>query len=120
MGQVQTFSQTTTAVTFVGDGSGTDTNSFGTNYLTRTRGNGSGYVQFTPNIVVPGDYDLFQWHPGITNSSSAVPFIINYNGGSSTVLADQQTNGGNWSLLGRFNFLAGTSANIRVTDDFPE
>ena len=118
--RVQTFAQTTTAVTFIGNGSGIDTNAFGTNYLTRPPGAGTAYVQFTPNIVVPGNYDVFQWHPGITNASAAVPFIINYNGGTATVLANQQTNGGNWSLLGRFNFLAGTSGNVRITDGFPE
>jgi hypothetical protein len=49
-----------------------------------------------------------------------VPHIINYNGGSTTVYANQQTNAGNWSLLGRFNFAAGTAGYIRVTDGIPE
>ena len=106
--------------TFYGNGSGTDTNSFGTNYLTQGQGTGSAYVQFTPNVVVPGDYKVYQWHPLRNDASASVPFVINYNGGSTTVYANQQTNAGNWSLLGPFNFAAGTAGYIRVTDDIAE
>jgi uncharacterized repeat protein (TIGR02543 family) len=73
-------------------------------------------MQFAPNIVVPGDYNLYQWHPYVTNASAGVPHVINFNGGSTTIFANQQTNSGNWSLLGRFNFASGTSGTIRITD----
>jgi len=105
---------------FYGNGSGTDTNSFGTNYLTRSQGSGSAYVQFTPAIIVPGDYRVFQWHPYRADASASVPHTISYNGGSTTVYANQQTNDGNWSLLGTFNFAAGDSGYIRVTDGIAE
>jgi hypothetical protein len=36
------------------------------------------------------------------------------------VYANQQTNGGNWSLLGRFNFNAGTSNSVTVLDNFSD
>jgi hypothetical protein len=105
---------------FYGSGSGTDTNSFGTNYLTRPPGTGAAYVQFTPNILVPGDYDVLQWHPYRPDASTNVPFVIDCNGGSTTVYANQRTNAGNWSHVGRFNFAGGTTGNIRVTDGIPE
>lgn len=105
---------------FYGSGSGTDTNSFGTNYLTRANGTGSAYVQFTPRIVVPGDYNVYQWHPYRPDASTNTPFVLSYNGGATTIYANQQTNSGNWSWLGKFNFLAGTGGYIRVTDAIPE
>ncbi|HOC56030.1 MAG TPA: fibronectin type III domain-containing protein, partial [Verrucomicrobiota bacterium] len=105
---------------FYGNGSGTDTNSFGTNYLTKTQGSGSAYVQFTPNVVVPGDYKVYQWHPYLAAASASVPHIIAHSGGSTTVYANQQTNSGTWSLLGTFNFAAGTTGYIRVTDGIAE
>jgi uncharacterized repeat protein (TIGR02543 family) len=117
---VFTWSNTTTKATFVGNGSGTETNSFGTNYLAKARGTGSSFVQFTPKIVVPGDYNLYEWHPSLTNASASVPFLVSYNGGSTTIFANQQTNAGNWSLLGRFNFSAGTTGYIRVSDAIAE
>ena len=46
--------------------------------------------------------------------------MLNYNGGSGTIFANQQTNAGNWSLLGKFNFASGTSGTIRVTDAIAE
>ncbi len=116
---VKTIDATTSTVIFSG-ATGTDINSFGTNYFAKGRGDGSAYLQFTPNILVPGDYNLYQWHPTRATASAAVPFVINYGAGSTTIYANQQTNPGNWSLLGRFNFGPGTSGNIRVTDGFPE
>ncbi len=105
---------------FQGNGSGTDTNSFGTNYLTKSQGNGDAWVQFSPPIAVAGDYEVFQWHPYRADASASVPVIINCNGGLVTVYANQQTNAGRWSSLGRYNFTAGNSAYIRITDGIAE
>ncbi len=112
---IKVFGATTTSPTYFGT-TGSDTNSFGTNYFTRAHGTGSGYMQFAPNIAVPGDYNVYQWHPYVTNASAGVPHVISYNGGSATIFANQQTNSGNWSLLGKFNFASGASGTIRVTD----
>ena len=54
---------------FEGSGSGSSTNSFGTNYLVLEQGNGANYVEFTPNIIVAGDYTIYQWHPFRAESS---------------------------------------------------
>jgi alpha-tubulin suppressor-like RCC1 family protein len=112
---VKVFGATTTAASYFG-ATGSDTNSFGTNYLTKTQGAGTAYVQFTPNIAIAGDYNIYQWHPFRADASASAPFVIFYNGGTATVYANQQTNAGNWSLLGRFNFAAGTSGYVRVSD----
>ncbi|MGI8967383.1 MAG: immunoglobulin domain-containing protein, partial [Limisphaerales bacterium] len=102
-------------------GVGPDTNSFGTNYFVKAKGTGSAYLQFNPTIITAGDYNIYQWHPERTDASTNVPFVITYNGGSATVYANQKTNSGNWSSLGRFPFAAGTkSGTIRVMDNFPE
>jgi hypothetical protein len=105
---------------FYGNGSGTDYDSFGTNYLTASQGAGSAFVQFTPNILVAGEYDVYQWHPTLAAASASAPHVITCVGGSLTVYANQQTNAGRWSLLGRFNFAAGTAGNIQVLDSVAE
>jgi hypothetical protein len=102
------------------DTGGSDTNAFGTNYLFKGQGVGAAFVQFTPNIVAPGDYRVYQWHPHRADASTAVPFVIAHKGGRTTVSANQSTNSGNWSLLGQFNFDAGTNGSVRVMDNFPE
>ncbi len=117
---VLTFNVTNrTAPGFIGF-TGSDTNSFGTNYYFKAQGGGTAYLQFTPNILIPGAYDVFQWHPYVTNASAGTPFVITHSAGTNTIFANQQTNSGNWSLLGRFNFAGGTNGNIRVTDNFSD
>ncbi len=117
---VRTFNITNqTTPGFIG-ATGSDTNSFGTNYWVKGQGGGAAYMQFTPNVLVGGDYKVFQWHVYHTNASTSVPFVVTHAAGSTTVNANQTTNSGNWSLLGQFAFAAGTSGNIRVMDNFPE
>ena len=119
---VKVFASTTMLPTFYGNfgTNGTDTNCFGTNYCYKAQGSGAAFAQFTPNILIPGRYDLFQWHPFFTNASSGTPFVIGTPGGTNTVFVNQQTNAGNWSFIGRFNFSAGTNHFIRVLDNFSD
>ena len=99
---------------------GSDTNSFGTNYWRKGQGNGSAWRQFTPNITTAGRYDLYEWHPYLADASTNVPFVINHLAGPTTMYANQRTNSGNWSRLGRFDFGTGTSGTIRILDSFAE
>ncbi len=116
---VKVFGSTTTTPTYYG-ATGTDTNSFGTNYWTKAQGTGSAYMQFRPNIQKAGEYDVYQWHVFRQDAATDVPFLIAHATGTNTVFANQQTNDGNWTLLGRFNFNAGTNATIRVMDNFSD
>ena len=56
----------------------------------------------------------------VTNASAGTPFVIGTPAGTNTALANQQTNAGNWSLVGRFYFPAGSSNFIRVLDNFSD
>jgi hypothetical protein len=116
---VKVFGATTTSPTYYG-ATGTDTNSFGTNYLFKTQGSGAAYVEFKPTILIAGNYDLYQWHPFLTNASASTPFQIINATGTNLVLANQQTNSGKWSLVGRFYFVAGNTNFIRVLDNFSD
>jgi len=98
----------------------TEVNTFGTNYYSKAQGTGAAYVEFTPNVVTSGDYNVYEWHPTLPSASANTPFVINYNGGSTTVNANQQINSGQWNLLGRFNFASGSAGNIRVMDNFTD
>ncbi len=104
---------------FVG-ATGTDTNSFGPNYYFKTHGDGSAFMQFTPNILIPGNYDVYQWHPFLTNASAGTPLVIGTPAGTNTVFVNQQTNSGAWSFVGRFSFAAGNASFIRVQDNFSD
>ena len=117
---VKTIDATTgSTVSFTGE-FGTDVNSFGTNYWKAYQGPGEGYMQFTPSVLAAGEYRCYQWHPYRPDASTNVPHIIVYNGGTNIVYANQQTNDGNWSLLGQYNFAAGTDGYVRITDGISE
>jgi hypothetical protein len=108
-----------TAPGFVG-AFGTDTNSFGTNYFYKGQGSGAAYVQFTPDILVAGAYEVLEWHPSVPNASTGTPFVVTSVSGVANLQANQQTNAGNWSSLGRYRFAAGTNGSIRITDALPD
>ncbi len=107
-----------TSATVVGSWSTgtTATDRFGTDYRYKSQGTGTSYLQFTPNILTAGDYDVYEWHSQGSNRDPATPHVINYNGGTATVNVNQQVGGGAWNLLGRFNFTTGTTKYVRITD----
>ncbi len=96
------------------------TDKYGADYRYKGQGTGSAYLQFAPNILTAGNYQVYEWHPIGSNRSLGTPHIIAYNGATATVLVNQQINGGQWNLLGTFNFGGGTSGDVKITDGFSD
>ncbi|MBA4149471.1 MAG: family 10 glycosylhydrolase [Verrucomicrobia bacterium] len=93
---------------------------FGTDYRFKGQGTGSAYLQYTPNILTAGDYQVYEWHPAGSNRTLGAPHVISYNGGAITLNVNQQINGGKWNLLGTFDFPVGTTKYVRITDGFAD
>jgi type IV pilus assembly protein PilY1 len=72
---------------------------------------------WTPNIDLAGSYEVSARWVSDPNRSTAVPYTINHAGGSDTVNVDQRQNGGQWVVLGTYNFNAGTGGNVTI-DNF--
>lgn len=96
------------------------TDKFGEDYRYNGPGQGDEYLQFTPHILVAGDYAVDEWHPAGGNRTTNAPHVIAYRGGVQTVFVNQEVDGGQWNRLGVFPFDAGTSSWVRITDAFPE
>ncbi len=60
-------------------------------------------------IAATGNYKLYAKWPASAGHTPEAAYTISYQGGSATVTANQQTNGGQWNLLGTFPFNAGGS-----------
>jgi hypothetical protein len=75
-------------------------------------------VEYRPNLPASGNYAVYEWHPQGANRTTDAPIAIKYHGGSQTVRINQQINGGQWNLLGTFNFAAGTAGYVRIQDNF--
>lgn len=90
---------------------------YGSDYRFKSAGTGSAYLQYAPTLTA-GSYQVYEWHSQGTNRATAAPHVITYSGGSTTVYVNQQANGGKWNLLGTYSFAAGTSGNVKITDNF--
>ncbi len=89
-------------------------------FKSRATGSGTAYLQFTPNILVAGEYEVYEWHVAAANRPIGAPHVIKFNGGTQTNTVDQQVNGAQWNLIGRFPFATGTNGYVRITDRFTE
>jgi Purple acid Phosphatase, N-terminal domain/Fibronectin type III domain len=96
------------------------TDKFGSDYRFKNQGTGAAYLQYIPNILTAGTYQVYEWHPQGNNRTVGAPHVITFNGGSQTVTVNQQTGGGQWNLLGSFSFATGTTGNVKITDNFTD
>jgi hypothetical protein len=72
---------------------------------------------WTPDIPAAGNYKVYAWWTEHSNRATDAPYTINYNGGSATVDVNQRINGSRWNYLGTYDFAAGTSGNVVLTND---
>ena len=93
---------------------------FGSDYRFKSQGTGAAFLNYAPNILTAGNYQVYEWHPQGSNRPLGAPHVITYNGGSTTINVNQQTGGGRWNLLGTFNFAAGSSGGVKISDAFNE
>jgi len=94
---------------------------YGTNYLQDgNAGKGTKSVQYVPNIVTGGTYQVYVRHTAHPNRATNVPIDITHGGVTTTVTVNQQANGGAWVSVGSYVFsggagASGASVTIRTT-----
>ena len=94
------------------------TDYFATTYRYANTTGGSATATFRPNLPVPGKYDVKIWYSAGSNRSTVAPYLISYNGGSSTVYVNQTINSGQWVLLATaVPFAAGTAGFVRLSNN---
>ena len=82
-------------------------------------GDGSQTATFTPDINVPGNYEVFEWHGYIDRSQMAVsvPYTITFGSGQAvTKIVDQSKNQGQWNSLGTFSFPTGRTGKLVISN----
>jgi len=95
------------------------TNSYGSrwgqNYLhDNNSSKGGKSVTFTPILPASGQYQVAIWYAAGSNRPEDVPVDIISSTGTSTVIVNQQINGGQWFDLGTYSFDAGNSGKVRI------
>ncbi|MCG8604822.1 hypothetical protein MJD09_07480, partial [bacterium] len=82
-------------------------------------GDGSQTATFTPNIGVPGKYEVFEWHGSVNHGQMArrVPHKIIHAGGSTTKYVDQRANQGRMNSLGLYTFAKGKKGKVIISNE---
>jgi len=100
--------------------SNTSTDRYSTDYLSATAVSGAATATatFRPNITTPGKYNVYTWYPQGANQANNTPLTISFNGGSMTVLVNQQTGGGLWRLVASgVEFALGTNGFVQIANN---
>lgn len=77
---------------------------------------GQSSVTFAPNLAVGGAYQVLMRWTSSPNRADNVPVQINDDGGKTNVLVNEKSGGGQWVLLGAFNFTAGSAGSVVVSN----
>ena len=77
-------------------------------------GKGSKSAEFRPNLAAAGQYEVAIWYTAHAGRANNVPVDVVHSGGTTTVLVNQQLNGGQWVVLGTYTFAAGTPGYVRI------
>lgn len=86
-----------------------------THYYNRQIGTGEDTATWSFTVPKPGRYEVYAWWWEGSWRPTDVPFTIEHLGDSTTVRVNQQINGGQWNLLGTFDFQS--QGSVVVSDD---
>jgi hypothetical protein len=72
--------------------------------------------RWTPLLPLESDYQVYAWWTYHASRSTAVPYQIRHQDGTTTVMVNQHDRalGGRWNLLGTFPFAAGSAGSVTV------
>jgi len=86
-----------------------------THHYNRQMGSGLDTATWAFTLPTPGTYQVYAWWWEGSWRPADVPYTIHHAGGPTTVMANQQTAGGQWNLLGTFDFQ--DQGSVTVSDD---
>lgn len=88
---------------------------YGSNYRVRATASVSDPAQWTVTLPTDGTYKVYAYWSAGANRAAAAPYVITHTGGNTTVNANQRINGGQWNLLGTWNFYQGTAVRVKLS-----
>ncbi|MDD5569633.1 MAG: T9SS type A sorting domain-containing protein [Bacteroidales bacterium] len=84
--------------------------------LTESTGSDICYVTWTPNIPEAGSYEVQAYIPTVNANTNHAVYKIYYEGGSTSVIVNQNNNHGNWVSLGTYQFAKGKTGYVYLGD----
>jgi hypothetical protein len=92
------------------------------NYASHAPGDGSARVRWQPALPAAARYEVQVSYTAASNRSTAAMYLVNHAGGTTAVAVDQtvrgtpDVRGGEWVSLGTFDFTAGITNTVELTD----
>jgi hypothetical protein len=71
---------------------------------------------WTPNLPATGQYEVWAWWTTNSNRSRSARYRVSHANGTTTISRDQRSGGGQWQLLGTFQFNAGTGTSVQLSN----
>ncbi|MGG1517891.1 polysaccharide lyase family 8 super-sandwich domain-containing protein [Paenibacillus oryzisoli] len=94
------------------------TNKYGVDYIHDGNvSHGLKSVTMTPTLTAAGTYKVYMWWPSHANRATNAQVDIVHQGITSTVTVNEQELGGQWNLLGTYDFAAGTGGYVKIRND---
>jgi hypothetical protein len=87
----------------------------GSHHYNHEVGTGQDIALWSFAVPRPGRYEVYAWWWEASWRPTDVPYTINHLSGSTTISVNQQTSGGQWNLLGTFDFQ--DQGSVAVSDD---
>ncbi|MEZ4745900.1 MAG: phosphodiester glycosidase family protein [Calditrichia bacterium] len=81
----------------------------GTPAQLNSKGDGSNYAVFRPNLPAAATYQVYAWWVASSNRCTDTPVVVRHANGTDTVRVDQTGSTAQWNLIGEYSF-SGTSA----------
>ncbi len=89
---------------------------YGSDYRYTSSGGSLSEVEWTPDLPEAGQYQVSVWYPEGSNRADNAPYTVHHASGSTLFRVNQQINGGQWNVLGVFDFDVG-DASVTLSDD---
>ncbi|MCG7983798.1 MAG: Ig-like domain-containing protein [Candidatus Thiodiazotropha lotti] len=86
-------------------------------YQYHSAGSGANSFTWFPAIETTGRHLVYARWTSHSNRASNAPYTITHDGGTDTVRVNQQQQGGEWNLLGSYDFTQGVQYGVALTDD---
>ena len=84
-------------------------------YYTNSSSVGAGWAKWKPVFSMAGNYEVFVWWRDTSSRYNSVSYKVYHNGGTDTACCyDQRSNGGQWNLIGSYDFSGDNSEYVQL------
>jgi uncharacterized lipoprotein YddW (UPF0748 family) len=85
-------------------------------YTLSTSAPATSVATWIPALPVPGAYQVWVWYPQGPNRVLDAQYLVSHDAGVSCLYTNQTIHGGQWCLLGTYQFSTGTTSWIKLTN----